>query len=1384
MGSVRAESRADSIDADGTVASRRSAAPSELTVGGDTPHGKHYGDGSPEKGSPEKVHSGLFSAPDSFPLPDAGFHALGVSFENLTVLGAGATKKTVEGLEISLLRMWDLPKFIRTLANWKSGPTRPLISDFVGFVPAGETMLVLGRPGAGCSTLLRAIANERSPFVRIDGEVTYGAISAKEAGKSYGGEIVFNSEEDIFEPLLTVEQTLGVSYALKKPHTLPTPMKRGSFAREYTNRILNAFGMPHTRNTKVGSETVRGVSGGERKRVSLSEVLSTNASIACWDNSIRGLDSAVALRFLEVLKELSRSTGMANIVSIYQTSQVMWETCFDRVVVIFDGQMCFSGRASDAEAFFIEQGWVKKGRQTTPDFLTACTSVNERRMRTDVSHPIPQSPAEMAAYFRASPYYAQLVEDIAQYKAFHATADNSDQFRAAVAQSKAPGAGKNNQYKATFPQQVGVLVKRQVALTRADLPTFITRVVSNILQATIIGAICFKPAANATGSYAVSGSIFFSVLYFTIFSFGEIPPTVLGRPLLIKHRKLGFYNPAAKTLAEMIVDAPVYAVQSLIFSSILYFLIGLNSGARYFFTFFFIVYTAYMALSVMYRMIASWSPNLSIAVRFGGLALGVVLTVAGFFLPAPNQLRWASWMRRISPVAYALEALLANEFRTRTLRCSATDLVPHGAGYGDIAYQGCTITGSTAGSAVVSGADYIRIKYQYLPGNIWRNVGIMWAMYVIYTIMVVIGSMLLIRDTGSASSKVFKRGAVHVDSKEDIKGEHENAERVLTRPKEQTDEEKAHSVAKGSVFTFKDVSYTVEVAGEDKVLLNHISGVVEPGQLTALMGASGAGKTTLLDNLARRKTTGKIEGDLRVDGQPLDGSFNKRTGFVQQGDIHEGFSTVRECLQFSALLRQPASVSREEKLAYAEEVIQLLELGPIADALVGNPEIGGLGVEERKRLTIGVELAARPDLLLFLDERLDSQAAYEIVRFLQKIAQSGLAVLCTIHQPSGDLFEMFDAVVLLAPGGKTVYAGKTGEHATILTDYFASHGIETPPTANPPEHVISTVAPIGGTTVDWPGRWKESRQAAEVLERIDLLSSRARDALPDDTKHSPFAASYYEQTKELVIRNFRAQWRQGDYHTTQLVLLVFFGMYLGFFFYKLPNSIAGVEGLTLSLLTMIQMVIYVSRERNGIYHWSSLVTSLLIVELPILMIGYTLLFLCYSFAERLNGRSSVGGLACPFAVPFVLSLVWNVWNGLSWSLVPHPIMVEPFHSFFSWISPLRWYLGSLMSDHISPLKITCAASELTRFNAPDGQTCGQYAASFLATAAGYLANPDATSNCGYCQMSSGADYIGSLGYSYAHRWRDWGIFIIFCLSNIGAVYLATYIIRIRPLYKS
>ena len=237
-------------------------------------------------------------------------------------------------------------------------------------------------------------------------------------------------------------------------------------------------------------------------------------------------------------------------------------------------------------------------------------------------------------------------------------------------------------------------------------------------------------------------------------------------------------------------------------------------------------------------------------------------------------------------------------------------------------------------------------------------------------------------------------------------------EKSQSKPKEKV------SFDDRKTFTWERVDYVVPVPGGTRRLLHEVYGYVKPGTLTALMGASGAGKTTCLDVLAQRKNIGVVAGDLLVDGRPLGGDFARGTAYAEQMDVHVATATVREAMRFSAYLRQPYQVPKEEKDAYIEEVIELLELQPLADAIVMS-----LNVEARKRLTIGVELASKPELLLFLDEPtsgLDGQSAWNIVRFLRKLADQGQAILCTIHQPSSLLFSSFDRLLLLETGGETV----------------------------------------------------------------------------------------------------------------------------------------------------------------------------------------------------------------------------------------------------------------------------------------------------------------------------------------------------------------------------
>jgi ABC-type multidrug transport system ATPase subunit len=337
---------------------------------------------------------------------------------------------------------------------------------------------------------------------------------------------------------------------------------------------------------------------------------------------------------------------------------------------------------------------------------------------------------------------------------------------------------------------------------------------------------------------------------------------------------------------------------------------------------------------------------------------------------------------------------------------------------------------------------------------------------------------------GGGAVTIYKRGqvpgqlekAIEVGDKptndEEMGEKGDDAATSMTKSTtSEDDSQSVKGVAKNeAVFTFQNVNYTIPYQGSERKVLQDVQGFVRPGKLTALVGASGAGKTTLLNTLAQRIRFGVVQGDFLVDGKPLPKSFQRSSGFAEQQDVHEPTATVREALRFSAKLRQPKEVPVQEKYDYCEKIIDLLEMRDIAGAAIG--EVGsGLNQEQRKLLTIGVELASKPELLMFLDEPtsgLDSGAAFNIVRFLRKLADAGQAILCTIHQPSSVLFEHFDMLLLLEFGGRTVYFGELGHDSRKLLDFLERNGAKKcPPRANPAEYMLDA---IGAGNPDYEGQ--------------------------------------------------------------------------------------------------------------------------------------------------------------------------------------------------------------------------------------------------------------------------------------------------------------------------
>lgn len=974
-------------------------------------------------------------------------------------------------------------------------------------------------------------------------------------------------------------------------------MSRQDFCQYISQVVMAAFGLSHAAGTRVGNDFIRGVSGGERKRVSIAEMMLSGSPFSAWDNSTRGLDSATALKFVQSLRMVADLGGHAGAVAIYQASQAIYDL-FDKAVVLYEGRQIYFGPANEAKAFFERQGWHCPVRQTTGDFLTSVTNPIERQAREGMENKVPRTPEEFENCWRQSPEFRLLHNHLDTYETDH-LGDRQDENITYLREQKNVRQSKHvrpgSPYTINVMMQVRLCTKRAYQRIWNDKSATATSCTSRLIMALIIGSIFYGTPDASAGFYSKGSVLFMATLLNALTAITEIGPLYAQRDIVAKHASFAFYHPACEAAAGMVADIPIKFVTAVCFNIVLYFLAGLRQEPGNFFLYFLITYISMFVMSAVFRTMGAVTKTVSQAMALAGIMVLALVVYVGFTITVPEMKVWFSWIRFINPIFYAFEILVANEFHGRQFTCSSI-VPPYSPPVGDSWI--CAVAGAVAGEWTVSGDAFIAENYQYYYSHVWRNFGILLAFLFGFMIIYFAATELNSTTASTAEALVFQRG--HIPAHLMPGSKH--------TPKDEESINNAHSkeVSNGGdvnaiepqrdIFTWRNVTYDINLKTEQRRLLDHVSGWVKPGTLTALMGVSGAGKTTLLDVLAQRTTMGVITGDMLVNGKPFDASFQRKTGYVQQQgkqivffcggtqannreDLHLQTSTVRESLRFSALLRQPKTVSKQEKYGFVEEVINMLNMQEYADAIVGVPG-EGLNVEQRKLLTIGVELAAKPKLLLFLDEPtsgLDSQSSWAICSFLRKLADSGQAVLCTVHQPSAVLFQQFDRLLFLAKGGRTVYFGDIGPDSRTLLEYFETYGARgCDSEENPAEYILEVIS--NGTNnkgEDWHSVWKtspESKAVDEELDRIHAEKQHERAAGEDNpASTSEFAMPLGAQLVAVTHRVFQQYWRMPNYIFAKFFLGVAAGLFIGFSFFHANNSQAGLQNVLFSvfLLTTI-----------------------------------------------------------------------------------------------------------------------------------------------------------------------------------------------------------------------
>ncbi|OLN81879.1 ABC transporter CDR4-like protein 2 [Colletotrichum chlorophyti] len=1325
----------------------------------------------------------------------------GVAFRNLSVFGHGIGARHQESTGNIIPSM---ASSFFGLVTGRGDKRIDILHNFEGVIHPKEMLLVLDPPGSGCSTFLKTLSGRTEGLNVTDNSyINFRGIKPNHMHDWFRGDVLYNAQVDVHLPPLTVDDTLQFAAMARVPNKVPGGFSKAEFARAYRNAIMAIFGITHTMNTKVGDDFVRGVSGGERKRVSIAEAALTGAKFQCWDNSTRGLDSRNAISFCKMLRAQADLMNIAAVVAIYQGPQSAYDT-FDKVSVLYEGRQIYLGSAKKAKAYFENLGFECPDRQTTPDFLTSVTSVQERRVRPGYAAMAPRTPDEFAARWKASNQRASLLLELDSYEGENPSQTRLDEFALSRQPERSSTQRLKSPYHLSFLQQLNLCIWRGWKRLRADPGFVIASLIFNTIMGLVLGS-GFYNLPNDTSSFYSRGSILFFNLLFNAFA-GELEVLTLyaQRPVVEKHNRYAFYHQSAEAIASYITDIPPKILNALLLNLTVYFLANLRRTAGAFFFFLFVNFILSLTVSALYRTLASVTRTSHQALVPVSLLTVGLMIYTGFTMPTDYMPGWSRWMGYVDPLSYVFAALMANEFHGREFPCKA--IVPAGPGYDNLplASRVCTVVGAMTG----------------------ENVGILFAFLVIYLLAYIAAAEFAKPPVSKGEVLVFRRGNVPVSYEKSATSDIE-AQQVTRVVHEKTSVPSSGEAPKQKkrlspstcgkpVFHWEDLCYEVKISGETRRILTNVDGWVQPGVTAALMGASGAGKTTLLDALATRLTVGVLTGDTLVNGKPTDDSFPHRVGYAQQQDLHLNTATVREALEFSALLRQSAEIPRADKLGYVDKVIRILEMESFADAVIGTPG-EGLNVEQRKRLTVGVELAARPQLLVFLDEPtsgLDSQTSWAICDLIERLARSSQAILCTIHQPSAMLFSRFDRLLLLQPGGKTVYFGDTGENSRVMIDYFERNGAPScPAEGNPAEWMLKSTLPSSDGP-DWFNTWNASPEYLEVKAELGRLRGDKAALTADDDSASQlkeFITPFGTQFKAVFLRTAKHFWRSPTLYTLALVSGALIAVCRVYKTSKYAFFIAFViqNPCTKQIMPFFvpQRSLYEIRERpSKIYRWDVFMLTQVIVELLWNSLCSIIFFFCWYYPVGFQNNTdddtaSRGFLAflfiwqliqwastisqaiiAPFGIPDLVGVVVNLFAVLTMAFcgigIKREQMPATWSDFMYCVSPMTYLASGALSTGLHGVSVECASHEIVQIPAHVNMTCQQFLGPFVQNAGGRLVEGANTEACSWCPMNMTDDFLTSFSIHYDTRWRNFGILWLYIAFNIWAGLGLYWLVRV------